>query len=446
MQSIRQELQMDLPPMLQYVAPKRGLGPMRREHVLMPPQGASTIDPVSAGHLLRFRLPSSAYLDPSRTQLRFQIKASAAARFDSLGAPGVIQRLRILIQGQVAEDVQEYGKLSKILQLTNSDNFSRTVGGIMDGTTDSYQNLNDAAVGGATAPVAAMHQEMLAFGDKVTTSYVNYCISFNSGLLGATANDYWPLWALQDVEIEITLADPKRFLLISSDVETALENIADTAITTQTYSLNDCKLAIDIVHLPDQLTAGLQERLRAGNTIKLAFGTYTHTSGAITSSDFTFNVPLSLSDVSHVWVVKQNNVADVSNFNFSGYQFSTAQLQIGSVLVPNTEIKSTTEALCHFVTAAGRLHNRANVPQITEKGWTVPHAKGAYATKHQEQFILGFDLRKYFGARTLTGMPVESNMTILQTWSGTPVSQTLHAFVGHTRVLVVSAEGVAILR
>lgn len=431
----------DMPAFTQFHPPKQRFGNMRKEYQQMGPIGNAIMQNVQDQQLLRFRLPNVGYLMPSETSLHFGIKLNAqetagtVVRFGCLGAHAVIDRFKVIIQGQVIEDLTHYHDICRIVQLTNSREYFQGPAGVLEGTAD--QVATDLSDG-----------DIHAYGDTIDNSATPktqyYCIHFNSGLLGPSAHDLWPLHAMRDVTIEIYLAGSTKVFRASSNDATLLTR-ANTAVT-KTYDLTDIKLNLSVYTMEPNFTQTIDSDLRSGRTIKIMFNTYTCVTAPLANTNHNVvNVPVALADVTHVlFLQKPSSLSpDKSDVDFyGGSTFVSGRIQIGGQNIPNIELKNSTEQLCHFLRSFGKVHARANPIMITKKSWTAAAPKSDVAMC----FVPGYDIRDYHSYNTLTGHTVMNNMSYHFTESAALVDKSVDIMVGHSKMLIISAEGVGILQ
>jgi hypothetical protein len=487
MQTVKTELMMDVPAATQYDPPMRGMAPFKREYCSFPPQGPNAVTQASSQSIVRFRFPNTGYLDPSKTFLRFGLQINQDSettgtpavpvytqegRLESVGASSVIQSFRVFASGQVIEDITNYADVVRLLQLHNASDHLEGMSGVVQGTEGNTVLVGTSNIPSAsTVPLTSSATSVkVAYGGRIP--YKNYpgkdawryfAIPFlASGMFGPKATDFLPLWLLGgDFEIEITFAPGTKVLRIVDRTT----NVADVSLSTtaqaNSYNLRDIALHTQIIALPDVFTAALLQKVREGASIKFAFQTYSVNQSSVQGSTDIVNIPVHLSDVTAIYLVRKKNTpaSDYAKYQFEGDGIEYAQLQVGSNLFPQQPITNYTDLYLNLLHASNKAYNLGNPLGILPNNWGIKGdallAINNPATTNggvrQANTIAAFDLRKYHKSNVLVGVPLEGNATITMKYDSTLApgfisGQVNLVIVQSTRVFILAAEGVAILR
>lgn len=470
MQTIKTELQMDIPAATVYQPPSRGMAPFKKEYCTFPPQGPNAVTAASTQSIVRFRFPNTGYLDPSKTYLRFgmQVNADAAgtgaddARLETVGAHAVIHSFRVFASGQVVEDITNYADVVRLLQLQNGTEHLEGMSGILQGTegntvlSSAVRAANSTTFSGAQITKDAYGGRIPRKNEAVAWRY--FCVPFlPSGMFGPRSTDYLPLWLLGgDFEVEITFAAGEKVFRESEDVKDATKICNDASNHTNSYNLRDIALHTQIISLPDSFTAALLDRVRSGNSIKFGFQTYSVNQTSVQGSTDIVNIPVHLSDVTGIYLIRKVNApaGAYPKYQFEGNSIEYAQLQVGSNLIPQQPITNYTDLFLNFLHASNKEFNTSNPVGIHPFNWGVAgnlSSLNGITNGRQANTVVAFDLRKYHKSNVLTGVPLEGNATITMKYAQADAanfisSQVNLVVVQSTRVFILAAEGVAILR
>lgn len=472
MQTVKTELAMDIPAATVYQPPTRGMAPMKREYVTFPPAGPNQVVQASSQSIVRFRFPNTGYLDPCKTFLRFAIQGNFTRpvansnpdttqqiHLEQIGAHAVIHSFRVFASGQLVEEITNYGEVAKLLMMMAPDNFNDSHPTILQGLDGVIDRQTQFAPSGSQLYSRTYGGSIPYQDDAVAWRYFVIPL-IGSGLFGPRSTDYLPLWLLGgDFEIEIAFSPGSRVFRQGAAQTSSSGDGNQANLGTnhaQSYNLKDISLHTQIISLPDTFTAALLERIRGGNTIKFGFETYQVHQSSVQGSTDIINIPAHLSDVTGIFLVRKINSVPAGNpaFDFEGKGITYAQLQVGSNLIPQQPITNDTDLFWSFMQATGNgscSYGRSinthymnwGTPQYTVDN---THLRVAQDT------VVAFDLCKYHKSNVLTGMPLEGNATITMKYDPTEFGNNIAGkqvnlcIVRSTRIFILSAEGVAILR
>ena len=344
-----------------------------RKFVTFWPQGASEYKVTGGVKVIKINVNGSDWLDPSSLKLHFIVKndhTSTALVPYVFGIHNWFRRLRIIIGGQVVEDIDNYNRVVQMFTM------------MMD--KEKQKNDSNESWGGTSdltaTPLALAHeQEIICVG------------SLFSGIFN------------QDKYL------PVKYCPITIELE-LVNNHADSARSTgsQQWSIHDVQLKCDMVTLDSQLDNSYAEHLLSGKSIPISYTSYTTSQQVCTGPTTNVNISRSLTRLKSIFVTlykekknltdPANPVPDLSLLNevnrfwhpMEGtYDFAKElqfELQLGSKKWPEYPMKSQAEAFYQLRKTMGILGSAYHSLDITG-----PDFKN-------NKFIIGFDLEKMLGA------------------------------------------------
>ena len=342
-----------------------------RKFVTFWPQGSSEYKVTGGVKVIKININGTDWLDPSSMKLHFIVKndhASADLVPYVHGIHNWFRRLRIIIGGQVVEDVDNYNRIVQMFTLMmDKEKQKNDCNESWSGTLDLTQ-----------APLALGHgKEIVCLG------------SLFSGIFN------------QDKYL------PVKYCPITIELE-LVNNYADSARSSgsQLWSINDVQLKCDMVTLDSQLDNSYAEHLLSGKSIPIAYTSYTTSQQVCSGPTTNVNISRSLTRLKSIFVTmykeKKNTadppVADLALLNevnrfwhpMEGtYDFAKEiqfELQLGSKKWPEYPLKSQAEAFYQLRKTMGILGSAYHSLDITGIEYK------------NNKFIMGFDLEKMLGA------------------------------------------------
>lgn len=461
MNYLRAELPVHVPSGLMYPPPQKAMNPLDRKFVGIQPMGSSDVASVVDGTLVRFRFPAQGFLDCGKTLFRFgmnvvQAGATQDPFLESAGAASIIKRLVIRCNGQEIEDIQNYSDIHRWIQLTHSLEHMDFATAVLQGTEGNIVETQAITAGsrrykavpqGAKLAAAANggHTAGAAVPNAANTRW--FLIPFlASGLLGPANNQYLPLWAMgNDFEVELTLYGPANTYKDSGNVA-AIGTQADTA-PTGTLTLTGLRLEVQYVDVPDAYTKALLEKFKSAQAIYMNFSSWQVFGQVCQGATDIINIQHILSNVEAIFLGRKRSTIVATNggmFQYHGNLFLSSQLQVGAKYYPSQPITNRSDLFYSLLEAVGRLNNTIDAVRIPNANWGI-----AGSVTDEAQTIYAYNLRKYRQSGVLTGIPLEGSCSITNNYVSDPnaaFASTNLIGLKHTRVLVLTAEGITILK
>ena len=279
--------------------------------------------------VIKIMLTGDSWLDPSTCKLFSDVTNTAPTTIDGTvtvesnklkpavtGPWGFFRRLRVIVGGQVVEDIDHYGRLHEMFHTTKSTN----------------RRLNDSVEGFDKTDILAP--------DSTRT----VCFSPMSGLL--SQKKFLPIrYAPLSLELELVSNG-------SDAVDTTGVNNKSTD-----FRLENVQLKCDLVTLDNALDNNYASHLLDGNTLPIHFTSFTCASQIISSLDTSINVSRALTRIKAIYVIlytTDGNRKEINNFYhpMGGAYDSTKELelslQIGSKKYPEYPIRSAAESFTQF--------------------------------------------------------------------------------------------------
>lgn len=415
-----------LPKNLKYSASKVESASCRSYRSNIQPQNGS--GNYNLGDTIIINVPTRSNLCLSATEsfLKFSATftstgANNVTRWDSCGAHGLIQRIRIFHGSNLIEDQDSYGLLAKFLfDMQVSTDASYGKHNILSGTrNDLVATLPisgtpaaagntaaqiDTAINTALATITAAPISILQVNSGESLGTIgagagaavkfNYCINLIS-LLGTLAqNSFIPLWAMTSapLRMEIQLVDSAfkavacsgaMTSVVLNDVEYvgSFMELSDSAISMVHSSLNGSPLSFVVPSYKNyQFTAYL-----TGNNTQVSFP-----------------IPAKFSSLRALYVFVRETVGAATIFPFScvtrgliDYNF-----RVGSVIMPSKSPSTIPDFFSELLKSVSSMSDLNHAPSIEKASYSLVSnvANNAAGTISSGSFYLGLDLENYSGA------------------------------------------------
>ena len=416
-----------------------------RKSVTFHPQG-SNIYSTQGTKLIKLLLTGDQWLDPTTFRIMFDLQNNETLASNKLlrplGGPHTfIRRMRILANGAVIEDIDNYNRVHEMFKILNAE--------------DTNKN-NDAE----------------AFGQQIT-KYTNLDTTTVAGILGGQSQTvlFKPCSGLfnqpkmlpiryMPITIELEIVHDNTEPVVSETTNTA--NNFDLANNTSTnWQIQNVMVKVDTVTLDNQLDNSYAEHLLSGKALPINYQTYVSQLQSILSGQYgqqkvRLNVTRALTRLKNVFITldksypadnvlykpwnsfyspMENYTADVLNsFNAEG-EIADFQVQIGSKLFPEYPIRSHAEAYYQLRKTLGK-HDQHNSFNITQHEYRC------------RKFIMGIDMEKvleagYTGINTRAGDLMNIRFDHKSTVSAT-YATSMHIVLTSDQILEIRDSGVQV--
>ena len=375
--------------------------------------------PYGLGQTIIINIPTAnnLVLAPTESYLKFYVSfANAGAAnnvtFDSCGAHGFIQRLRIFHGSNLLQDIDQYGLLAKMLfdlQVPTDAAYGRF--NALVGTRNDLV----ATTGAAGEPISCYQVNSgesgaIAAGTTITnlltgsTSTSNtapryYCLNLISLLGTLSPSQYIPLFAMTSAPLRLELQ------LVSSSFN-ALGLLLDV-----TPSLNNVEYIANFIKLSDNAMSMIYGSL-GGQPLEFSVPDYSNyqytysTIAANTNQQINFCIPAKYSSLKSLYVtIRDKGTGALTFFPFSSVTGGTTSyyFRIGSNIVPTKAPDNFAEMFSEVLKAMGSMSDLNYHPSIEYKSYTIASNSTAinadnYDNINSGSFYIGLDLENYVAA------------------------------------------------
>ena len=346
-------------------------------------------------------------------------------RWDSCGAHGIIQRIRVYSGSNLLEDIDNYGLLAKELydlQMSTDSCYGKQ--NILCGTRNDLVVKPFFTIADAAGAVAALNNNkagayQINSGDFLTyttggvavpsvpsTSTTNtqtYALNLISVLGSLCSNQYFPLFAATSapIRLEIQLVDNinKAMCCTSSNATIKFNNVEYVA---NMIELSDLAMGIIINSLQGQPLQFVipQYRNYASSQTTIVNGVTTQVS---------FNIAAKFSSLKSILVsCRDKGTGADTYFPFSSVHLGMTDytFRIGPNVWPAKAPSTKTEMFAEVMKAVASIFDLNHQPSIEKDSYTMAVSSNvatyandpSYATKSSGSFYIGIDLENYVSA------------------------------------------------
>ena len=396
-------------------------------------------------------------LVPSESYLKFNVAitngtASNAFRWDSCGAHGLIQRVRVFHGSNLIQDIDNYGMLAKMLfdlQMPTDATYGKynllcgTRADLVSKTINAFPNVvkTDAAAAGASTTAAEVNTALTALTLSINTALATasstnisgnqvnsgerigvpadnslnglgavavqtYCLSLISIVGVLCSQNYIPLFEMTSapLRVEIQLVDA---LVKACNVLTN-----NTAVSTA--QLSNVEYVGNFIELGDPAVAMIKDSL-GGSPLQFVVPDYrnynymyTMTNGAAAS--IAMPIAAKFSSVKAIFVtVRDQNTGAASYFPYSSVTRNVLdyQFRIGANVFPSKSPSTPVEMFAECLKAIGSISDINQQPSIEKFSYTLQNSGNTAAlldtatsvsSQYSGSFYIGIDLENYANA------------------------------------------------
>jgi hypothetical protein len=306
MESITQAAEEILVDSLNFRLPGSGQYIMERKSVTYQAEGGNTCSPNAGTRVLRFKLASEGWLDPSTLRVFFDVvnEQGAPLVIRPLSQPSAFfRRLRVTMRGVVIEDIMDYNGVSEMFDILSPPQTranTRTEGFGFNERLDRIPNAN----------------VYLGISDRQTVCFKPLC-----GILMQTK--FLPL-RYCPLEFELELAETNEAIVTQgagASTDEAEQTTFEASIGTQ-YHLEMCQIKVDVCTLDNALDNSYTSHLLNGRNLNIVYNTFISSIQTITAPDTQINVSRSLTRLKNVFYnTNQNSRSRQNQMVFSRIQF-----------------------------------------------------------------------------------------------------------------------------
>jgi hypothetical protein len=404
---------------------------------IQPQNGTSTYNP---NDTIIFNLPTrnNLVMVPTESYLKFNVvftsgAADNAFRWDSCGAHGIIQRIRVFHGSNLLQDIDNYGLLAKmlfdlqqptdgvygkqnILAGTRADLAVRmpTITPLAGAQTDATINVALAQV--STKNMSAVQsnsgERLLSsaggnalIANAGTTATFTYCLNLISLVGSLCSSSYIPLFAMTSAPLRVEIQ------LVPNAVNACA---CLTGTTTNTFALTNCEYVANMIELGDSAMQTIYSSL-GGEPLQFVvpdFRNYQFSATIPTGNvqtQIVFPIPAKFTSLKALFItVRDKGVGAGTFFPYSSVACGIQEyyFRLGATTMPSKNPSTLPEMFSEVVKAIGSIGDINYQPSIDKVAYTLPIsvALDDVATVNQTSivnsgsFYIGLDLENYASA------------------------------------------------
>lgn len=387
-------------------------------------------DGYKVGNTITINIPTrnNLVLVPAESYLKFnvQVKNGATAanpiRWDSCGAHGVIQRIRVYSGSNLLEDIDNYGLLAKMMfdlqvptdaaygkynilagtrnDLMNNITPVTTANGTDAPTTQTLANALKTAINSANSVIQVNSGASLTtsagLGNAGSTVSQTYCLNLISIIGTLCSQNYFPLFACTSAPLrcEIQLVSDATQALACT---TALD-VSDSIV------LSNVEYVANFMELSDEAMSVINGSLD-GQPLQFALQSYRNFgySNALvngTNTQVSMPIPAKFSSLKSIMIaIRDKQLGGLTFFPFSSTTSGITQyyFRIGSQILPSKAPNTLPEMFSEVIKAMGSMSDMNYQPSIENFSYALSSSSTVdlLGTTSSGSFYLGIDLENY---------------------------------------------------
>jgi hypothetical protein len=403
----------------------------RSSRVNIAPQGGSGNYVLGDTIILNIPTRNNLVLAATESYLKFRVTVTSSAannafRFDSCGAHGLIQRIRVFHGSNLIQDIDNYGLLAKILfdlqqsadattgkqtllAGTRADNVTQfqavtAADGTDAATTQTLANALKGVLNSGRVPSYHINSGERIGGDRTAlianagTVSETYSLNLLSLVGSLSSSNYVPLFAMTAAPLRVEIQ------LVSSFVQACSELTGGTS----TISIANCEYIANFIELGDAAMSVIYGSLE-GQPLQYVFPdfrNYVYTALLPNNAQITTTLPIpaKFSSLKSLLISSRDKGAGaLTFFPFSSVTMglSEYQFRIGATIMPPKPPSTLTEFWSEVLKAYGSIGDLHYTPSIDKNSYSIvlSTATNDSATNvsgvSSGSFYIGLDLENY---------------------------------------------------
>lgn len=403
---------------------------------IQPQNGTSTYGP---NDTIIFNIPTrnNLVMVPTESYLKFDIRFTSGAdlnafRWDSAGAHGIIQRIRVFAGSNLLQDIDSYGMLAKmlfdlqqptdavygkqnILAGTRAD-LAVKMPTITPLTANAFGDINVALAQVSTKNMSAVQansgERLLTPGGgngliatTASTDKITYCLNLISLVGSLCSSSYIPLFAMTSAPLRVEIQLVPNAVNACGFLTGGLNN---------TFSITNCEYVANMIELGDSAVQIIYSSL-GGEPLQFVvpdFRNYQFNATIPTGNVLTqiaFPIPAKFTSLKALFItVRDKGTGTATFFPYSSVTCGLQEysFRLGATTMPSKNPSTLTECFAEVVKAIGSIGDIHYSPSIDKVAYTLP-VSGVLddvATVNQTSivnsgsFYIGIDLENYAAA------------------------------------------------
>lgn len=364
-----------------------------RRSVTFHPQGSNIYKPGSGAKLIKILLSGDDFLDPSTFRIAFNLRNESTGRIFPLGDPhSFFQRMRVIVGGQVLEDIDNYNRVHEMIMNLRSKHARENCSAEGFGTvwdTKEYRTFEPVMKFGEFEALRKLRTE--TFSGLLNGQSQRVLFKPLSGIF--EQNKMIPLRYMPiTIELELVSASSEPILSLYSDPITGDLNatIDDfTGILTPgdiQWSIENVEAKCDMLTLDNALDNAFAEHLLGGGFLPINYNTFISQMQTVNGQKLGVNVSRAVSRLKSIFVSLQKDFpgyAGAKNWNTFWSPMCPENrdgtlthveegefkfyVQIGSKMFPEYPIQSHSEAYYQLKKTLGIQSSNVHSFDITSR-------------------------------------------------------------------------------
>jgi hypothetical protein len=411
----------------------------RSSRVNIAPQNGTSTYRLGDTIILNIPTRNNLVLAPTESYLKFNIAVTSQAnnnafRWDSCGAHGLIQRIRVFHGSNLLQDIDNYGLLAKILfdlqqptdatygkqnmlcgtraDLVTAFQPVATADAVDLATSQALANSLKGVLNSGRVPSYAANSGERIGGDRTALTAsgtalaeVTYCLNLISLIGSLSSSNYVPLFAMSSAPLRVEIQLVDTFFKACSD-------LTSTSVgTSATFVITNCEYVANFIELGDSAMSIIYGSLE-GQPLQYVvpdFRNYQFSQQLQTSAtQIAMPIPAKFSSLKSILTtVRQNGTGTFGGqwpFSTTSTRIADYQFRIGSQIMPPKAPSTLPEMFGEACKAMGSISDLLYTPSIDKFSYSleVPAASNDSATNvsatSSGSFVIGLDLENYSSA------------------------------------------------
>lgn len=388
---------------------------------IAPQEGTEAYKP---GRTITVNIPTrnNLVLIPPESYLKFKFTGSNGAtagnpaRWDSCGAHGLIQRIRVYHGSNLLEDIDNYGQLAKmvfdmqvptdaaygkynILAGTRNDTVLKTnitSDAAVDATIVGQFNALKATLNAGTSALQVNSGESLAPEGGLAANALmisnTYCLNLISILGTLCGANYFPLFACTSSPIRLEIQ------LVSASI-----NAIGSYSPLLDFELNNVEYIANFMDLSNEAMSVINGSL-GGQPLQFASQSYKNYAtskdvAAATTTQVSIPIPAKFSSLKSLFIAIRDRMGEAHFFPFSSVKYGLREysFRIGPNVTPSKAPSTSTEFFSELIKAMGSMSDLQYHPSIEKDSYTMDQSLAIDLTgsTNSGSFYIGLDLENY---------------------------------------------------
>lgn len=449
-----------------------------RRSVTFHPQGSNIYESANGVRLIRINLNGDSWLDPSTFKIAFDLANTneiTTKLLRPLGGPhAFFRRCRVLVGGQVVEDIDNFNRTSQMMQILKSkhsreNDMSEGFGNEWDEekfSTIHFKPLTFDAVGVAASTISTRELNESNFKGIKGGQFMRVIFKPLLGIFNQPK--FLPIrYAPMVIELELVsnALDPILSSVTATGVFANIPNLEfNTANTSTTWQIRNVEAKCDLITLDNALDNSYAQHLLSGKSLPINYQTFVSQLQTIENTQKpNVNISRALTRLKSVFVTLikdqettlapgrkewntffspmslENAPANVAvNGNYTHEQDGEFkfQLQIGSKLYPEYPIVSHSESYSQLKKTLGIQSSDVHSFDINSRAY------------RDNKFVLAIDTEKMLEAG-YTGLNTRSGDLMSVKWealvsTAARLAQRMHIVLHSDQIMEIRDSGVQV--